>query len=79
MTLQTDIGTQTFTATVTNTPNTAVTWDVNGVAGGNSTVGTISAAGVYSAPLSRADAGDRDGQGHVGRRPVALGIRTGDD
>ena len=26
----------------------------------------------------RADAGDRDGQGHVGRRPVALGIRAGD-
>ena len=52
VTLQTDIGTQTFTATVTNTPNVGVTWDVNGVAGGNSTVGTISAAGVYSAPLS---------------------------
>ena len=52
VTLQTDIGAQTFTATVTNTPNVAVTWDVNGVAGGNSTVGTVSAAGVYSAPLS---------------------------
>jgi hypothetical protein len=50
--VQADIGTQTFTATVTNTQNTAVTWQVNGVAGGNSTVGTISSAGVYSAPLS---------------------------
>jgi hypothetical protein len=52
VTLATDIGSQTFTANVTNTPNTAVTWQVNGVTGGNSTVGTISAAGVYSAPLS---------------------------
>jgi serine protease len=51
-TVQADIGTQTFTATVTNTTNLAVTWAVNGVAGGNSTVGTISAVGVYSAPLA---------------------------
>ena len=42
--------TQTFTATVTNTTNTAVTWQVNGVPGGNSTVGTISASGLYTAP-----------------------------
>jgi hypothetical protein len=39
-----------FSATVKNTTNTAVTWNVNGVAGGNSSVGTISAAGVYTAP-----------------------------
>jgi hypothetical protein len=52
VTLNSETGTQTFTATVTNTPNTSVTWDVNGAAGGNSTVGTISAAGVYSAPLN---------------------------
>lgn len=39
-----------FSATVSNTTNTAVTWNVNGVAGGNSSVGTISAAGVYTAP-----------------------------
>jgi|KBSMisStaDraftv2_1062788.scaffolds.fasta_scaffold44040_2 serine protease len=43
-------GTQAFSATVTNTSNTAVTWQVNGVSGGNSTVGTISAAGMYTAP-----------------------------
>jgi len=42
--------TQTFNATVTNETNTAVNWQVNGVAGGNSTVGTISSAGVYTAP-----------------------------
>ena len=43
---------QTFTATVANTANTAVTWSVNGVNGGNSTAGTISSAGVYTAPAS---------------------------
>jgi DNA-binding beta-propeller fold protein YncE len=42
--------TQQFTATVQNTTNTAVTWQVNGVTGGNATVGTISATGLYSAP-----------------------------
>jgi uncharacterized protein (DUF1800 family) len=42
--------TQQFTATVTGNANTAVTWSVNGVTGGNATVGTISAAGLYTAP-----------------------------
>src|SRR5207244_12898072 len=42
-------GTQQFTATVTNTNNTAVTWQVNGVPGGNA-AGTISSAGLYTAP-----------------------------
>ena len=45
-------GTRTFTATVTNTSNTAVAWQVNGVAGGNSTVGTISASGAYTGPAA---------------------------
>jgi len=40
----------TFAATVTGTGNTSVTWSVDGMAGGNSTVGTISAGGVYSPP-----------------------------
>src|SRR5262249_15851018 len=44
--------TRQFTATVQNTPNTAVTWKVNGVGGGNATVGTISASGLYRAPAS---------------------------
>jgi serine protease len=43
-------GTQAFTATVENTLNTAVTWRVDGVTGGNSTVGTISTSGLYRAP-----------------------------
>ncbi|MGB7434576.1 MAG: hypothetical protein WBR26_13015 [Candidatus Acidiferrum sp.] len=40
-----------FQATVTGSTNTAVTWEVNGTAGGNSTLGTIS-SGVYSAPAA---------------------------
>jgi len=40
----------TFTATVTNTTDTTVGWSVNSIAGGNSTVGTISSTGVYTAP-----------------------------
>jgi YVTN family beta-propeller protein len=41
-----------FTATVTGTTNTAVNWSVGNIAGGNSTVGTISTTGVYTAPSS---------------------------
>jgi hypothetical protein len=41
---------QQFTATVTNSTNTQVTWRVNGIAGGNSTLGTVSATGLYKAP-----------------------------
>jgi len=39
-----------FTAIVSGTSNTAVTWSVNGTAGGNSSVGTISSTGMYTAP-----------------------------
>jgi len=42
--------TDAITASVTGTTNTAVTWSVANVGGGNSTVGTISAAGIYTAP-----------------------------
>ncbi len=41
-----------FTATVTNESSTAVMWQVNGVTGGNSTVGMISTAGVYTPPAA---------------------------
>lgn len=44
--------TQTFVTNVTDTTNTAVNWQVNGVLGGNATLGTISTAGVYSAPTT---------------------------
>ena len=39
-----------FTATVTGTTNTGVTWQVNGTTGGSRTLGFISAAGFYVAP-----------------------------
>jgi arylsulfate sulfotransferase len=39
-----------LTATVTGSSNTSVTWSVNGVAGGNSSVGTINSTGMYTAP-----------------------------
>lgn len=42
--------TQQFTATVTGTTDTRVTWLVANVVGGNSTVGTISSSGLYTAP-----------------------------
>ena len=41
---------QTLGATVTNTTDTSVTWSVNNIPGGNSSAGTITAAGVYTAP-----------------------------
>lgn len=45
-------GTVQFTAAVAFSTNTAVTWEVNGVSGGNATLGTISTAGLYTAPAS---------------------------
>jgi len=45
-------GTQTFTATVANSADDSVTWQVNQIAGGNPTVGTITSAGVYTAPAA---------------------------
>jgi uncharacterized protein (DUF1800 family) len=44
--------TQQFNATVSGTTNTAVTWSVNGLAGGNSTVGSINSSGLYTAPAA---------------------------
>jgi hypothetical protein len=50
-TVQVPVGNQQqLNATVTGPQNTAVTWSVNGVAGGDSTVGTISSSGLYTAP-----------------------------
>jgi hypothetical protein len=55
---------QTFAATVTGSTTTTVTWEVDTVPGGNATVGTISAAGVYTPPASA-------GTHTVGARAVA--------
>lgn len=43
-------GTQPFTATSSSGSTGTVTWEVNGTTGGNSTVGTISSSGMYTAP-----------------------------
>lgn len=41
-----------FTAKVIGTMNQSVVWSVNGVVGGNATVGKISTTGLYSAPAA---------------------------
>jgi hypothetical protein len=43
---------QPFTATVNNSNNQVVSWQVNGVPSGNNTFGTISNTGLYTAPAS---------------------------
>jgi Protein of unknown function (DUF1800)/IPT/TIG domain len=43
---------QAFTATVTGALDPSVTWRVDGIAGGNSTTGTIAANGTFTAPLT---------------------------
>jgi hypothetical protein len=43
-------GTQQFSATIQGIANTSVTWSVDGAAGGNSTFGAITTAGLYTAP-----------------------------
>jgi len=45
-------GYQQLLATVIGESDTSVTWDVDGVAGGNSTVGTVDATGLYTAPAT---------------------------
>ncbi len=42
--------TRQFTATVQNSSNKSTIWKVNGVTGGNSVIGTITASGAYRAP-----------------------------
>jgi hypothetical protein len=44
---------QQYTATVINTTNHSVVWSVDGIRGGNSTVGTISTSGLYHPPAKR--------------------------
>ena len=45
-------GSALFTATVTGTTNTAVSWSAQNIPGGNPTFGTISSSGVYTAPAT---------------------------
>jgi phosphatidylinositol-3-phosphatase len=44
--------TQQFQAAGSNTSNSSVNWQVNGVAGGNAGTGTIDANGLYTAPVN---------------------------
>lgn len=44
--------TQLFASSVTGSTNTAVLWSVNGVNGGSTAAGTISSAGLYTAPAT---------------------------
>ena len=44
--------TQQFSANVSGTTTPSVTWSVNGVVGGNTTLGTISSTGLYTAPTA---------------------------
>ena len=46
-------GSQAFSATVTNTSDPRVDWFVNDVPGGDATFGTITSAGLYTAPALR--------------------------
>ena len=79
-------GQQQFTATVTNSLNTAVTWEVNGISGGNATVGTISNGGLYIAPtaeasvtisaVSQADANKSSSAMLSVLGPHTIGVRT---
>jgi hypothetical protein len=48
----TSMVTQQFTATVTGTDNTAVTWYIDGRKGGSKTVGFISTGGLYTPPAN---------------------------
>lgn len=41
-----------FQASINGVVSSAVTWAVDGITGGNSTVGTISTSGLYTAPLA---------------------------
>jgi len=43
-------GPQTFAASVANTTDDSVTWEVSGVVGGDARVGTITSTGVYTPP-----------------------------
>ncbi len=77
-------GTQTFTASVANVTDDSVTWEVNGVAGGNTDVGTISSTGVYTAPAKvssntqvEIDAVLNSDQAVVGKTNLSITAPTG--
>jgi hypothetical protein len=66
-------GTKQFTATVTNATTQLVNWSVNGAPGGNSTVGLISTAGIYTAPAFPPSGGSVTVQAASAVSPSAIG------
>jgi hypothetical protein len=56
-----DFRTQPFTASVTGSSNTAVTWQVNGVTGGSQKFGFVSSTGLYVAPSAVPTKSDSQG------------------
>lgn len=61
-----------FSASINQSPSLAVTWEINGIPGGNAALGTISATGLYQAPailqtpaitVSAVESGDSDALG----------------
>ena len=59
--------TQSFTAKVNGSTNQSVTWSVNGITGGNATLGTVDANGNYRPP----DIAPNNNPMHVGATSVA--------
>ena len=68
--------TQQFTATVTNGTSQSVTWSVNGVAGGNSTVGLVTSGGLYTAPAAIPSGGTVTIRATSSVTPTAIGSAT---
>ena len=68
--------TKQFAATVTNATTQVVNWSVNGAAGGNSTVGIVSAGGLYTAPTVPPAGGIVTVQAASAVSPSAVGTAT---
>jgi hypothetical protein len=78
-------GQQQFQASVTETQNTAVTWQVNNITGGSPMVGMISSSGLYTAPsaaanvtvsaVSQADSNQSASANLAVRAPHPIGVR----
>jgi hypothetical protein len=70
-------GSQQFAAFVSGSSNTAVNWSVDGVAGGNATVGTIDGTGLYTAPANAGShvitATSQANAGAVGTQYITVG------
>ena len=69
---------QQFTATTSANLSGGVTWAVDGVAGGDSIVGTVTAAGLYTAPAAKGShvirATSTTTSGVYGESPVDVGV-----